>query len=163
MEGEPTAESYTWDFPGEASELLASVESSANSVADLADRLRFAPTKSREYHISRLMEIRAEINDLGDMLCRLQIIRRAALPWQQEAIDRALPQLQAMVSDAENAILFVNENPRNLFNPTYREYASSMYDGSRELSSMVSDFQEYGQAKSDLSRLEQALGLTPVS
>ena len=161
-EGEPTAESYTWDFAGEASELLATVESGADRLAYIADGLSYYPTTNRTSHASRWMQVRDQINDLSETLCRLQIIHRVTLPWQQEAIDRTLPEMRAMAANAQSAIEFLNENPGNLFNPDYRDYARSVFQTSSDLSAMLSDFQDYAQAKTDVNRLEQALELSPA-
>jgi hypothetical protein len=135
--GPPTAESYTWNFKEEASQLLGETRWRAQQVqmqADLLESFSRQPAVNWQSHANTLTQIRAEVNSMGADLCRLHTIRRVTDPWEQAAIDRVTPEVVTLANQTELAIEFLKENPANLWNPTYTHYVASLYDGSGRLS-----------------------------
>jgi hypothetical protein len=103
----PTALSKTWNFPREATQLLNKIQYQAYQTKEdalgMSTRSRFNQDSWRfmSYHLSR---VRAHVNAMGEELCRLQVIRRATLPWQQHEIDRIAPIVREMAARTRNAI-----------------------------------------------------------
>ena len=142
---EPTAESYTWNFPKEASAVLEEIRADVSKLENQADRLRgFStnPVIDWQTHASELSSIKAEINDMGAKLCRLEIIRPAVLPWQQQAIDRTAVVVREMANNTEQAISYLNDNQEHLWSPTYRQYATNLYNEGERLSQSIGDFEK---------------------
>jgi hypothetical protein len=103
----PTALSKTWNFPKEATELLNKIhvqayaaQRDAEGLATLS-RFRQVSWQLESYHLER---VKAHVDNMGKDLCRLQVIRRAALPWQQHEIDRITPMLRELASRTQDAI-----------------------------------------------------------
>jgi hypothetical protein len=103
----PTALSNTWNFPKEASELLNRIQVQAYAAKEDAEGLT---TLTRFHQVSwqlesdHLARVKAHVNNMGKDLCRLQVIRRATLPWQQHEIDRITPMLKELAARTQVAI-----------------------------------------------------------
>lgn len=134
--GPPTPESYTWNFREEASQLLEGTRSRAYQVqmeADLMESFTRQPSISWQTHSNSLSQVSEQINDIGEDLCRMHIIRRVTDPWQQETIDRITPEVVALANNTEAAIEFLKENRANLTHPAYKDYVASLYEGASSL------------------------------
>ena len=143
--GQPTEESYTWNFPKEASGILKDVRTDVSKVENQADRLRGFSMNTGigwQSHASELSSIKAEINDLGAKLCRLEIIRTAVLPWQQQEIDRTAVLARGLANNTEQAIKYLNNNREHLWSPTYRLYADNLYNESGRLSQSIGNMEK---------------------
>lgn len=160
--GKPTPESYTWNFHREASQLLAGIQVDAMNAKNQADRLQnFAMDRNIGWkiHAGELTSIRAEVDDIGRKLCRLEAIRRAATPWQQKAIDQTASLVRLMAGNADDAVAFLNTNEAHFWMPTYREYVANLYHESGRLSNSVKTFEEYARVHREDVHLEHSLGL----
>ena len=77
--GKPTAESYTWNFKKEASGLLDQVKTDGMSIQRHAANLEsYNGTNEIDWqlHADQLTATKAAVNDMGQKLCRLDLIRR---------------------------------------------------------------------------------------
>lgn len=158
--GAPTAQSYTWNFRQEAQGLLDDVGTEAWQASYHADQLQnFSGDIDWQEHAVELNAIRSEVNDMGNMLCRLETIRRVVSPWEQKAIDDAAPLIAEMANEAQSAITFLNDNHNHLFNPTYHAYSREMFQQSSRLARQMSQFEDFGKVHQDDIRLEKSLGL----
>jgi hypothetical protein len=108
-------------------------------------------------HGEQLTRIKEHINTMGGDVKRLQDLRPAAAPWQQEAIDRIIPFMVEMASLTESAIEYVNRNPGKLHTPEYKEYLKDKAELATELSVLISDFVKYDRAKTKMAELEKSL------
>lgn len=163
--GQPTEESYTWNFPKEASRTLKDIRADAAKVENHADRLRnFSMNTSLSWqsHGSELRSIKAEVNQIGAKLCRLETIRTAALPWQRQAIDRTAVLAREMANNTDLAIKYLNTNQEHLWSPTYRQYATNLYNESSRLSQSIGSFEKLAKLRREEKDLRTALG-TKVS
>ncbi len=162
--GEPTPESYTWNFHQEAQELLGDIAAEAGQAEFHSDQLEhFSPSIDWEEHADELRAIRTEINDMGNQLCRLETIRRVASPWEQKAIDDAAPLIAEMASEARSAIQFLNEKQDDLFTPSYHALSVELYEQSSELKRTVNQFENFSKIHQQDIRLEKSLGLIKKS
>jgi hypothetical protein len=73
-----------------------------------------------------LEDLKGDINDIGAKLCRLETIRRVVAPWQKREIDRIATTVRLMADNAEDAILFVNDKPNDLWLGTYQSYLNNL-------------------------------------
>ena len=115
---------------------------------------------SWQSHAGQLVRIKENINSMGEDAKRLQELRPAAAPWQQQAIDRIVPLLTEMASLTESAIEYLNAEPNKLHTPEYTEYLKEKAELAAELSALISDTVKYDRAKAKLTDLEKGLGLT---
>lgn len=164
--GKPTAASYTWNFQKEATGLLQDVQTEASQVRQHAANLQ---TYGRENvvdwqsHADQLDRVRAEVNDMGAKLCRLQEIRRVLAPWQQAAIDRIAPQIRLIADNAKDAIQFANNNQEALWQPVYTKYIANLYHEGQSVSTTVNDFEEYAHTRTAYRELQKTLGMKTAS
>jgi hypothetical protein len=159
--GEPTAESYTWNFHQEASNLLNEIAADAHQVQSQADQLQAldrAPNISWQADASRFTQIRAKVNDMGQKLCRLQGIRSAMLPWQQKATNRAASLVLLMKDNTEDAINHLNSNRLDLWTPAYQQYAVNLSDEASRASHTLNNYLEYAKVHQREQKLGQTLG-----
>ena len=110
-------------------------------------------------HAEQLTKIKEHINTMGADVKRLQDLRPAAAPWQQQAIDRIVPFMVEMASLTESAIEHLNADPNKLHTPEYTEYLKDKAELATELSVLISDVVKYDRAKTKLAELEKSLGL----
>jgi len=158
--GPPTAESYRWNFPREASRLLSGVQVDASKIETRATQLMnwdMNPSITWQLYSDQLMMVRKEVNDMGRKLCRLREIRSVVEPWQRAAIDRAGVRIQLLADNAQDAILFTNRYETNFWRPAYRRYADNIYHQSRRLANTMGEYMDY--AKTQNPRLGHELGL----
>jgi hypothetical protein len=159
--GTPTAASYTWNFPSEAQGLLNDIATDAREARVHSDRLdRFAsdPDLSWQSHAVELSAIRDAVNDMGSKLCRLETIRRVALPWEKKAIDDAAPLISEMANEAQAAITFLNDHQQDLFSPAYNGFTAGLYQRSVKLSNDMNEFEKFSRVHQEDIQLEKSLG-----
>ncbi|HJT87775.1 MAG TPA: hypothetical protein VJ732_07955 [Bryobacteraceae bacterium] len=148
--GTPTAASYTWNFPKEATRLLNGMRQDANGVADHAAKLEmFAtePNLSWQAHADQLTRIKAEVNDMGMRLCRLQVIQRVSEPWQRQITRRAAPLVQYMADNTEDAINYLNAHQGDFWVPAYRMYTRNLYTEATTLARRIHAGQELAKVQ----------------
>ncbi len=160
--GTPTAQSYTWNFPSEAQELLTDIASDAREArihTDNLDRFAIDPNISWQSHAVELNAVRDAVNDMGTKLCRLEMIRRVAVPWEKKAIDEAAPLITEMANEAQAAITFLNDHQSNLAGMTYEGYTTRLYQKSDKLVNDMNEFEKFSKTHQEDIHLEKSLGL----
>ncbi|MFB3921076.1 MAG: hypothetical protein ACE145_05105 [Terriglobia bacterium] len=144
----PTPESYTHDFVQEANKLLTQVRDQANDVKREADGLatlsRFNEIDWRD-NSERINEIRDHVNAMGRDLCRLDQIRGAVSPWQQQEIDRIMPTLVELADSTESAIKVVNAHQTTFWATDYPNEAANIYNEASRIDNTVSLKPEYAK------------------
>ncbi len=158
----PTSESYNWNFKGEASRLLNSLQQDSMSAQKHAATLQTFdenPSVDWQIHADQLATIKRDINDMGAKLCRLQEIRRMVAPWQREAIDRVAPNVQLMADNADDALTFLNNNREHLWAPVNRKYADNLYTEAGKISHSVNSYEELAKLHNENRQIRQNLGL----
>jgi hypothetical protein len=156
-----TKESYTWDFQDEASTMLKDIRADALRAESHADQLRGYDLNLNldwQAHSAQLMRLKAEVNDIGARLCRLETIRSAASPWEQQATDRTAVLAREMAGNTEQAINYLNSNHLYLWNPTYGQYATNLYNESKKLSRTIGDFERLARISHQQRDLQTELG-----
>lgn len=160
---QPTAESYTWNFHQEATNLLSSIRDDAAKIRDLSDQVNNY-TKEPDLidwrlHADKLRQIKSNINDIGAKVCRLETIRSAVLPWQQRVIDRIAHTDRLMANNTEDAINFLNGHHEGLWLAPYPKYAKNLYSESDSIASYVGNSVEMAKLRQEQMRLHKKLNM----
>jgi hypothetical protein len=156
-----TEASYSWNFPREASSILKEIRADALQAESHADQLRsyyLNQDLDWQVHSAELMRLKAEVNDIGARLCRLETIRSAASPWEQQATDRTAVLAREMANNTEQAINYMNSNHLNLWTPTYEQYVTNLYHESSRLSRTIGNFEKLAKVSREEKELHTALG-----
>jgi hypothetical protein len=101
-----------------------------------------------------LNAIKAQVDDMGTKLCRLETIRRVLAPWQQQEVDQIATRVQLLADNTEDAIHYLNEHQNRLWTSTYQMYSRNLYDQADKLTHSVDAAVAYAKA----SRETQTLG-----
>src|SRR6267142_2673155 len=143
----------------EVSKLLEDIKMQAADLRHDSDQLEgFTESyASWESHAVELERMKDRINAIGKTISKLQELRSSASPWQEEAIDRIIPVAQKLASNTTAAIEHLNQSPKRLQDPQYKQYLTSNAEAARQLSNMVKDFVDYGKTRNTLERLEKRL------
>lgn len=157
----PNAASYTWNFQNEADNIFEDIQADAARAQYHAEQLQ---TFARDQQVSwqsqaiELDQVRSAVNDMGERLCRLETIRRSVAPWQQRTIDRIAPAVRLMADNAQDAIVFGNNNQHILWSPTYRKYAANLYTEARQLNHTAEHAVEFAKVNTEYRELRKDLG-----
>jgi predicted alpha/beta hydrolase family esterase len=136
--------SVTPEYPAadEASNLLKQIQSDAVQLSRTGETLAANSQSglSRGSQAIYLNTVRQQINQTGENLARLEMIKADSAPWQQQAITQLIPITQQLASDTEAAINHLNENPQYLFAPTYTQSLQAIAGGASDLKDRVNGF-----------------------
>lgn len=131
-----TPASYTWNFSAEANRIFRSIQPDAQQALTHADNFDAYSTDMEvgwPIQGPRLNALRAEINDMGTKLCRLETIRRVVQPWQQKEIDRIKADMLLIADNTRDAIALGNSHRNALWIPALRESANNLYADASDL------------------------------
>ena len=132
---------------------------------DLADQLqtfnRDGALISWEMDADVLTQAQAQVNAMDEELCRLRLIRRVTLPWQQKAIDRVAPKMIELTDYVEDALQNLNEkhNTVNTLDRSFAQDADFMYRRADTIARSIGNFEEYAAARTEIQQLSPKLGM----
>ncbi len=158
--GKPSAASYTWNFQREANQLIQRIQDQASRAAVHAAKLQSyadSPDLSWQIHAAQLSSLKGEINDMGQELCRLETIRSAVAPWQQQTIKRIATDIVLMADNADDAIHYVTSHQRYLWNPTYQKYTDNLAGLSTNLQTTTGRAVEFSRVRAKDRELRQEM------
>jgi hypothetical protein len=115
------------------------------------------PQSSPESTLSRLIVLKDEVNKMGKELSRLEAERQALPDWEQRAVDKTLPLLQATAANTQGVIEFYNDNRSHLWTAAGRGYADRIYDESKQIAATLHDYLKYDKLSRQEHRLSQDL------
>jgi hypothetical protein len=121
-----TATSSNRDFHKEAHNFFENVRSVSLDLSDHADTWKsFAdePELNLESHAIQLRQLKADVNELGENVCRLEMLRGDLAPAQQKTMDAVASDVRLMADNVGDAITFLKAERDDLWNPTYYLYA----------------------------------------
>ena len=126
----------------EASRLLGEVRSMAHELnRDAATLASYTRGRlSTKSHADRLSRAKHNVNAIGDRLNSLQTMKASVAPWQQEAIDSLAPVAAKLASSTQAAIVHLNENPGQLFVPSYTGHLSAIAENADRMQESVNVF-----------------------
>ena len=108
-------------------------------------------------HAAQLTLIKEHVNQTGKLLTKLQNLREAAAPWQQQAIDQIEPLLKQLAANTTAAIEHINATKSEIRPTSYNDYLVANYATSNKLEALIRDFVDYEEAAEKLESLSQKL------
>ena len=121
-------------------------------ILDISSSLLHAGCRSfREESVARGM------NQCGCSHLRRGILPRQA-PWQQHAIDQIATDARLMADNAQDAIVFGNTKPKDLWLATYQKYLNSLYSEASNLAHSVGKAVEFASVSKEYQELRDDLG-----
>jgi hypothetical protein len=109
-------------------------------------------------HGAQITRIKDHIDKAGSIVSHMQSARGDAEPWHQDAIDGLVPVLNELASNTESIINHLNENPKQLKDPTYVQYLKSNAQSASELSAAVGNVVDYDKTKTKMEKLKAKMG-----
>ncbi len=164
--GQPTAQSYTWNFHQEANQLIQRIQDESTAAARHATELQsFAdsPGLTWQTHDEQLSDLKGEIDHMGRQLCRLETIRSAVAPWQRRAIQRVAKDVVLMTNNTDDAINYVNSHQGYLWNPTYEDYLNNLATLSSNLQTTTSNAVEFAHVRAKDRELRRTMEMRSSS
>jgi hypothetical protein len=162
--GPPTPESYTWNFPREATSLLQQVQERAAKARTLVAQLQAFDREQGEndWHLDGdvLTRLKAQVDPMDQMICKLRTISRVCLPWQQKAIHRIAPAVVELTDCTRFELNYLNKDKQWLWNPTYTAETTDMYNEANRIVNSIGSFTEYAKARSEIRELSPKLGMS---
>jgi hypothetical protein len=145
--GKPTPESYTYNFPNEASNLLNREGMDAAKVRHDANLLQAYEREnvSWQMYAGRLNRAATQVKKMDGTLCRLRTIKRVTSPWQKQMIARLAPQVTILTDQVNDAIQFLNNNEEYTWSPTLVGYFGDMYATSSNIHQDLRSVEEYAR------------------
>jgi len=145
----------------EVTELLTKAKERAAQLVRDADEMQMFAVKPfvPETHAHKINTIKDHVNKIGEVLQQMENARGSASPWQQRSIDRITPLARELAANIETTIDHINENQSRLNTQQYKEYLKVNYEVSSNLSELIDDFVEYGNAKANYERIGSQLEL----
>lgn len=119
-------------------------------------------TRSRvswESHAAQINVINNHVNNSVKILADLHEAHEASEPWQQSAIDRITPLLQELASNTESIIEHLNDKQQT-WHPEYQGYLKSNAELATDLSKLIADYIDYGNARARTEKAGRALGFS---
>jgi hypothetical protein len=107
-------------------------------------------------HASQINMIKEHVNNIGKTLADLHNSRAGSEPWQRDAIDKITPLLQELAGNTESVINHLNDR-KQTWHPEYQGYLKSNAELATDLSQLIGDYIDFGNAKAKTQALEQKL------
>lgn len=109
----------------------------------------------RSFYTSESTNIREDVNAMGATIARLQVLE--PLSSDKALIESAKAQLSTIAATTEHAILYLNENPKRLETPVYRNLTRSLTDETSTLWTMLHDSHRLEDLKTREQRIQSEL------
>ena len=145
----------------QASKLLQDAKTSAAQLKQDSVQME-SYTRSRlswESHASQVNRIKDHVNQSGKILADLHTARDGAEGWQQDAIDKITPLLQELASNTTSIIDHLNDK-KQTWHPEYQDYLRSNAELATDLSRLIGDYTDFGNAKAKTQAMELKLGFS---
>ena len=84
-------------------------------------------------------------------------------PWQQHVIDQILTDTRLMADNAQDAIMFGNTKPKDLWLADYRKYLNNLYSEANSLTHSVGTAVKFASVSNEYQELRHDLGYGPLS
>ncbi len=155
-----TAPTFPSNYSQQASELLHNVRHDVqqveNQVAELK-RLANDPDVSWGEHALQLDRVLTEVDEIGNWLCRLEVIQRVAENWQRKVISALSVQMRAIAADAHTAIAHVTHHDGGeLWSPPYQKCIQRLHDEALAVASRIDSGEQLTLLRTRESELEMS-------
>jgi hypothetical protein len=145
--------------------LLSEVKTHAAQADDDAHTLAsFTQSKlHRRTHGIQLERIKQHVNDLIHDANELSSMRDEGSPWQQEAVDHISGLLPEMAAHMTTTINHLNDNQNRIQMKPYQDLLLTNETIIHIAHEIISDYVDYGEAKTEADALEKDLKLSEVT
>jgi hypothetical protein len=143
----------------DANDLLYAVRQDAAQIASDTDHVFSIP--DRDLQVVRLLEVKASIQNMRARLERLSGMLSSLDPNQQHEYYRAIEFGSKLAVDTTAGINYLNQYPKVLWTPTYREITERIYNDASELTRDLRAFAALDKTQKREHKLETDLG-TPA-
>jgi hypothetical protein len=157
----PTASARGFKDSEEVSGLLAQAKTEAVQLKqDTEEMNTFVRDKlSWHTHATQIDEIKRHVNNLGELVAKMNNAESTASPWQRQSIREVTPLLDALAETVTSTIDHLSANQDRLHSAPYPDYVSANADMASDLAQLVSDYVAYGEAKHKAEELSRKLEL----
>jgi len=112
---------------------------------------------SWQSHAAQIDTIKGHVNNMGEIVARLQAARGEAGKPYQEAIDRIVSPLQEVASNTTAIINHLNQSPKSLGDPIYQDYLRANAELATTISQEVSSIVAYANAETKFQKAQDQL------
>lgn len=147
----------------EVSDLLSQARTQAAQLnRDASDMESFTHSNvGWQTHAYEIMMIRDNVNAMGKTVAKLNEAQTEASPWQKTAIGRINPILQELADNVGATIDHLDaERGKYLNTPEHQEYLKTNAELAAKMSTLVSDFVDYGETREKFQTLSRKLELS---
>jgi hypothetical protein len=141
-------------------DIFASVDASANEIAEAAYKLSDDASRQRSpaAQFDGLQLLRNETNKIGNELQTLQAERSSLSPWELKALDEVTPLFHDAAVNADQSIQLYNSDRGHLFATAYvGDTMKTSQDASRA-ATLLHDYVKLAKTRERESKLEQTFG-----
>jgi len=146
-------------YANEAQAKLRDIDDSVAQVRRQADQMNtyvHIGTASSDSDLSRLIEIREEVNHAGQEIESLEAERSALAPWERQALDKTMPLMREIAANTERAILCFNENKGHLWASQFSNYVTNIYNESKVANQNLGKSLELAHLRKEEHQLERS-------
>jgi hypothetical protein len=145
----------------EVSRLLREARTSARKLAVTTDEFHSYTRSKMDWrsHAVKAHQVKREVNALGVTVKQLEAMKAEAALWQREAIESIKPIALELAQNTQFVIERINESPKHLGHPEYKDALASKFELATQLASMMDDYVRYGETKTAFEELESKLEL----
>src|SRR5262245_18890622 len=143
----------------EVSRLLKEAQVAAGKLATTTDHFHSYVRNRLDWrtHAEKARQVKDEVNTLGAHLADLEALHHQAAPWQQDVIQGMRPILVQTAQNTEFVIQHINEKPRLLAHPEYRDALENKLELATQLAKLTDDSVDYAETKNRLEQLRDKL------
>ncbi len=145
----------------EARETLSEIQGTAIAAAGQAQQLEsltLNPDADAEGQLSPLLNLKDELNRIGQKVSTLDAERDSLAPWEKTALDKVRPLLAEAARNTESAIQFFNDNKPHLWNHEYRDQVAKIEDDSQEAAKDLRAYLKYDKVREEARELRNSFG-----
>jgi hypothetical protein len=161
--GVGSAQSSKGAFANSASNLLQQIQTEALRVKSDASQLQAYTREPFESDWQMdgdvLNRASVHVNAMGRLLHQLRVNQGAALPWQQQAIERIAPTVVNLADTTQDAIVTLNNSRGRIQFSNLEGLADDMYKDASLIGQVIANFEKYASARQEAQQLQQTLGL----
>jgi hypothetical protein len=137
---------------------LTDFKSGAYQMRKEADRLNtLGRSVSWQTHSQSLGTLTDQVNDLGEVLAKMEALKTESGETQQMAIESARAHLAAVAQSLTQAIQMLRENRYSISQPAYAEAIESAYQHAHSLYEKVDTILDFEAARMRIDNLELQL------
>lgn len=145
----------------QARETLKDIGQRASAVADEADQLSILSANTEytpEVHVHRLDAVKEDVNRMAQEFSQLEAEHDQLAPWEQQAVDKALPLFNEAARNTTKAIEYFDAHRSLLWTGDYRSYAEGIRKDSQQVAKTVKDYLKYDHLNTEEQQLKHSLG-----